>query len=202
MPCAATTRGAIDAFKKALAIDPKDATVLANLGGTLYLTRDLPGAIDACKKAVAIDPQDETAWNNLGAALKASNDFPAAIDAFKRALAIDPQDAVAWTNLGHALNANKDFLHAAGAYQKAIDIDKQHDEAHNSLAWLLATCPDAKLRDPKQAVALAEEAVKLAPENPDYPNTLGVAYYRARRLESHDRRPGKVDGTAQGRRQQ
>src|SRR5262249_31312816 len=54
-----------------------------------------------------------------------------------------------------------------------------HTGAHNNLAWLLATCPDAKLRDPDQAVKLAKKAVKLAPKVGAHWNTLGVAHYRA-----------------------
>jgi serine/threonine protein kinase len=49
---------------------------------------------------------------------------------------------------------------------------------HNDLAWLLATCPDAKVRDPKRAVGLARKAVELDPRA-GYWNTLGVAEYRA-----------------------
>jgi uncharacterized protein HemY len=42
---------------------------------------------------------------------------------------------------------------------------------------LLATCPDLKLRDPKEAVAHAQKAVELAPGNAWLWNTLGVAQY-------------------------
>jgi serine/threonine protein kinase len=48
----------------------------------------------------------------------------------------------------------------------------------NQLAWFLATCPDGQLREPKRAVDLASQAVKLAPQEGDFRNTLGVAYYR------------------------
>src|SRR5262249_51542834 len=51
--------------------------------------------------------------------------------------------------------------------------------ALNSLAWLLATCTDAKLRDPDRAVELAKKAVELAPKAGAIWNTLGVAHYRA-----------------------
>src|SRR5262249_60470637 len=54
-----------------------------------------------------------------------------------------------------------------------------HHEAHNALAYLLATCPDENLRDPDQAVVLAKRAVELAPKNATYWMTLGVAHYRA-----------------------
>jgi tetratricopeptide (TPR) repeat protein len=52
-------------------------------------------------------------------------------------------------------------------------------EALNNLAWLLATCPEVALRDPKTAVAYARRAVELQPSNGNYRNTLGVAYYRS-----------------------
>jgi serine/threonine protein kinase/Flp pilus assembly protein TadD len=48
----------------------------------------------------------------------------------------------------------------------------------NALAWLLANSPDPKLRDPRRALELAKQAVELAPEDGDYWNTFGAAYYR------------------------
>jgi tetratricopeptide (TPR) repeat protein len=50
--------------------------------------------------------------------------------------------------------------------------------AHNDFAWLLVTCPDMSVRDPKRAVELAKKAVTLAPDNGNLWNTLGVAHYR------------------------
>jgi uncharacterized protein HemY len=49
---------------------------------------------------------------------------------------------------------------------------------HNALARLLATWPEPKLRDPAQAVKLANKAVQLAPKDSRFWNTLGVALYR------------------------
>lgn len=50
-------------------------------------------------------------------------------------------------------------------------------------AWFFATCADPNYRDPTRAVELAEEAVEMTSEDASYWNTLGVAYYRAGRLE-------------------
>src|SRR5262249_57765634 len=49
---------------------------------------------------------------------------------------------------------------------------------YNDWAWLLATCPEEKVRDPKRAVQLARRAVEADPRA-SYWNTLGVAHYRA-----------------------
>lgn len=59
-----------------------------------------------------------------------------------------------------------------------IELLPQDAGAHNNLAWLPATCSDAKFRDASHAVTLAKKAVELAPSEWTYVNTLGVAHYR------------------------
>jgi tetratricopeptide (TPR) repeat protein len=135
---------------------------------------------DAPAKAAATPGKSADDWNILGAALLAKRDLAGAIDAIKKGLDIGPQRADLWYNLGLVLKESKDLPGAIAAYERAIASDPQFDTAHNALAWHLATCSDVKLRDPGRAVTLAEKAVKLAPDNPNYPNTLGAAYYRAR----------------------
>lgn len=83
--------------------------------------------------------------------------------------------------------ARSTFHLAAGRYedalsdlQAAVKLAPNYGAACNALSWLLATGP-AKLRDPQQAVVLAERAVKVGVGHQDYLNTLGVAYYRAGR---------------------
>jgi tetratricopeptide (TPR) repeat protein len=56
-------------------------------------------------------------------------------------------------------------------------------EANNNLAWLLATCPNTELRDPPEALRLARRAVEVEPQQGNFWNTLGVAFYRAGELE-------------------
>jgi serine/threonine protein kinase/tetratricopeptide (TPR) repeat protein len=50
--------------------------------------------------------------------------------------------------------------------------------AFDNLAWLLANAPDPSYRDAKRALRLSKEAVRLAPNDGDFRNTLGVAHYR------------------------
>jgi tetratricopeptide (TPR) repeat protein len=51
-------------------------------------------------------------------------------------------------------------------------------EARNNLAWLLATCPSAEMREPRAAVEHALSAVNIEPKQANFWNTLGVAHYR------------------------
>jgi tetratricopeptide (TPR) repeat protein len=50
---------------------------------------------------------------------------------------------------------------ALGAFEEAIRLDPEDFMSLNELAWLLATCPDASIRDGKRAVELANRACEL-----------------------------------------
>jgi serine/threonine protein kinase/WD40 repeat protein len=65
-------------------------------------------------------------------------------------------------------------------YRQLVAAKPGDPAACNSLARVYATAPE-QLRDVKAAVPLAEKAVKLAPKDSMYANTLGVVYYRAGR---------------------
>jgi serine/threonine protein kinase len=98
--------------------------------------------------------------------------------------------ALAHMNLGLALDDAGKRDEAAGHYEVAVDHFRVSIQdgfpdfrALNNYAWFLVTCPQARFRDPAQAVTLAERAVH-------YPcgmevrcascwNTLGVARFRA-----------------------
>jgi hypothetical protein len=49
----------------------------------------------------------------------------------------------------------------------------------NNLAWILATCPIAALRNGDEAVQLAAHACKLTRDTPVYMGTLAAAYAEA-----------------------
>ena len=88
-------------------------------------------------------------------------------------------------NQAQALSANGSFLAAVKRYdqalhqfQSAIKVDPSSPFLNNNFAWFLATCPNAKYRDPTYAVQLAHNAVELVPQEATFWNTLGVCYYR------------------------
>jgi serine/threonine protein kinase/Tfp pilus assembly protein PilF len=60
----------------------------------------------------------------------------------------------------------------------ALIIDPDNAEQLNTLAWHLASAPDAQPYEPARALEMARKAVTLEPGNWMYWNTLGVAAYR------------------------
>jgi tetratricopeptide (TPR) repeat protein len=66
--------------------------------------------------------------------------------------------------------------------QTALDLARRRQddpEAFNNAGWSLAASPGRDAEDYLRAVRLAEAACRLAPDNGNFLNTLGVAQYRA-----------------------
>jgi serine/threonine protein kinase/WD40 repeat protein len=70
--------------------------------------------------------------------------------------------------------------HKIAHYRQVLEGKPDDALACDYLAWAYATGPEA-LRDLKQALFLAEKAVRLQPKNLNYRKTLGVVYYRTGR---------------------
>ena len=128
--------------------------------------------------AVALRPRNTPARLCLGNVLMAKGRMDEAIACYRTAIELDARFALAHGNLGAALAKKGQLEQAFACYRKALDLEPTGAQANN-LAWRLATCPDPKFRDAKEAIALATKALQLAPETGNYWNTLGVAHYRA-----------------------
>ncbi|MHC4493781.1 MAG: protein kinase domain-containing protein, partial [Planctomycetota bacterium] len=74
------------------------------------------------------------------------------------------------------VDRSRDALHAC---REAVRLAPKNPNFLNSLAWLLATCPDPAVRDAREAVKLAQLAVEQVPGHWPAWNTLGVALCRA-----------------------
>jgi superkiller protein 3 len=150
-----------------------------NLGLALTKQGKLDEAIAAYKEAIRLQPDEALGYVNLGALLcDLKHDYAGAIAAFQEAIRLKPDFIGAYANLGVALAKQGKLDEALAAYKEIIRLQPDTAPAHNRLAWLLANCPDVRLRDPRQAVVHAGKAVDLAPGRGEPWGTLGVAQYR------------------------
>jgi hypothetical protein len=100
------------------------------------------------------------------------------------------EDALAVLKQAIALNASYDRVYQMRALvhdalkrhpealadrQKCLDLDPQSWVHCNSVAWMLLTCPEAKCRDFKKGLELAQKAVALAKRGETL-DTLACAY--------------------------
>jgi tetratricopeptide (TPR) repeat protein len=169
--------GAIGQFQKAVELKPDLPELRGNLAIALSRKGDLEGAIAQCRKAVELKPDDVEARNNLGAVLLTKGDSEGAIGQFQMALKTKPDDAATRYNLGNALVAQGDPKGAIAQFQRSLEIKPGQLTVQNNLAWLLATLPDASLRNGAKARALAEQANQSSRGgNPVILRTLAAAY--------------------------
>lgn len=151
-----------------------------NLGGLLGQKGQLEKAILHFEKAIEIRPNFADAHYNLGVILGSQGRFDKAIPYLENALKINPNDATGHCTLGAVFSKQRKFDKALLHFEKALAINPNSAEVQNDLAWLLATCPDAALRDGKRAVELAHAADLLSGGNRTAVlNTLAAAYAEA-----------------------
>jgi tetratricopeptide (TPR) repeat protein len=175
---------AITHYQKALQIEPGYAKAHNNLGIALFQKKNVAEAITHYQKALQIKPDFEEAHNNLGNALLQEGSADEAIAHYQKALQIKPDYAEAHINLGNALFKKGSAEGAIPHFQKALLIKPDSLEILNNLAWLLATCPDAHLRDGVQAVQYAERACELTHYGVTATvGTLAAAYAEAGRFD-------------------
>jgi tetratricopeptide (TPR) repeat protein len=168
---------AIAQYQTALTITPNVADVHYNLGNALLRRGRTDDAIAQYQKALVIDPDDAKARSNLGGALLQQGRMDEAITQYQTVLAITPDPADAHYNLGNALLQRGRMDEAIAQYQTALAIQPDHLEVQNGLAWVLATCQQASLRNGHKAVELAQRANQLSGGgNPVILCTLAAAY--------------------------
>jgi tetratricopeptide (TPR) repeat protein len=170
---------AITANRRAIELDPKDAIAHHNLGAVLNNQGKIDEAIAELRQAIVLDPKVARIHSNLAFVLAAKGQLDEAIAAHGRAIELDPKEVSFRINRGTIYNNLGKYEKARADYEMALKLAPKHVQSHNNLAWLLANCPEVKLRDPRRAVELARKATELVPKEGMYWNTLGVAHYRA-----------------------
>jgi Flp pilus assembly protein TadD len=133
----------------------------------------------------------ETLWNhtlactsdnavahfNLGKTLFQKGQMDEAITQYQQALEIKPDYAEVCNNLGNALLSKGRADEAVIQYQRALQLKPDAVDVLNNLAWLLATSPDAHIRNGVQAVRYARRACELTHDDvPILVAALAAAY--------------------------
>jgi 4-amino-4-deoxy-L-arabinose transferase-like glycosyltransferase/tetratricopeptide (TPR) repeat protein len=78
--------------------------------------------------------------------------------ACRRALGANPNDALAHLELGQLLSSRFAYAEAGEHFRQALRSKPDSIEAMIGLAWILAAAPDARLRNSREAMELAEHA--------------------------------------------
>jgi choline-sulfatase len=179
--------GAIVHYSKALELDPKSerargglAKVHLWLAAALKRQGKLDGAGQEYRRALARDPRLAAAHNGLGNLLGSQRRVPEAMGHFREAVGIDPRYAEAHNNLGLALRMTGERDEALQHFEAALRLRADWPAPMSEIAWILATHPEERVRNPGRAIQLAERAADLtARRQPVILDSLAAAYAAA-----------------------
>ncbi|HTZ85301.1 MAG TPA: tetratricopeptide repeat protein [Solirubrobacteraceae bacterium] len=202
------TEAATD-YRAALATVPKNAALHYALGNALLASGQSEEAIVELKTAVDLEPKNVLGWSALGAAHLHAGQLDAALASFDAALKVKPDflgaeigrgdvlamrgkigearaayeagakmaplSDIAWLRLGVLEEHQHHLADAEQDYRAARRARPGDPDTINNLAYVLA----AEGHDLDEALALAKQATRIAPKNPNYDDTL-AEIYRAR----------------------
>ncbi|PWU11448.1 MAG: hypothetical protein C5B50_23315 [Verrucomicrobia bacterium] len=146
----------------------------------LFQKGDVKNAIDHFHKAIELRPDYADVYNNLATAVARTGSADPIINHYQAVLEAKPESADARFELGSLLFHQRRPGETIVQLRAALDLRPDFARACDTLAWLLATCPDASYRDGKQAIALAQHAETLTGgKNALALRTLATAYAQA-----------------------
>jgi tetratricopeptide (TPR) repeat protein len=152
---------AIGDFDHAIRLDPTFTLAHIGRGMSHSSTKKYTEAIADFSEAIWLDPLSVTAYFNRGLAWQSKNEYAKAVIDYNLAIRLDPRHVLAYCQRGLAWAAQKKYDEAFSDYDEAIRLDPRCHEAYTRRAWLMASCPDGKLRDGKKAVESARKACEL-----------------------------------------
>lgn len=132
-------REALESYKKALLLEPKDARLHYNFAFALAKLQDQSGEERELREAIELDPHFALAQNQFGALLMSQRRFAEAEREFRAAIESNPQYAEALNNLGTLFGREARNSEAEQLFHEAISIAPQYTQALVNLGLTLAT---------------------------------------------------------------
>ncbi len=155
-------------------MQPQSAPVQEFLGFTMWGAGDRTAARAAFNAAAASDPKFAEAHFALAQLDALDRNWNTAVGQLDSVVALDPRNARALLWLGNIETLQGKRTAATEHFRKVVELQPDNADALNNLAYLLAE----QSNDLDQPLSYAERAVKLAPADPAFADTLGWILYR------------------------
>ncbi|MDP1681914.1 MAG: tetratricopeptide repeat protein [Burkholderiales bacterium] len=164
------------AYREVLKRDPNAILFGVGLSNALRYQKKTQEAADVARSLLAIRQEDASIWVALGQAELGLDHGVEAKQAFARALQVDSFNYEAHLGLSRIARANRDWRTAAAAHRAMARMTP-----NDVNAWLLLTEVYLFDQRPKRALASAEQAIAIAPDNSDAKLFKGAALVMDRR---------------------
>ena len=169
-------------FREVLRIYPNDVNAHMSLGYSLANQGKFAGSEAEFSAALQLNPDNMTIREALTLVANKAETYKVLTPLYE-ALKIQPTPEI-HVQIAVIQTMQGEFQEAVGHYTEALRLRPDSPEVLNNLAWLLATCPEAHIRDGTQAVKFAERACGLTHYQKNiYFGTLAAAYAEAGRFD-------------------
>lgn len=126
---------AIEALKKAIAIDPKYVDALYELGFCYNETKKYKDAIVVLEKAVKVDPKFAKVYFELGYAYDLTDQFETALKHYNKYLELRPEDRYTYRNIGDVYYITYKYADALANYEKYFTAPKVDSGYYYKAGW-------------------------------------------------------------------
>ncbi|OGQ53210.1 MAG: hypothetical protein A3J24_02300 [Deltaproteobacteria bacterium RIFCSPLOWO2_02_FULL_53_8] len=147
---------AIEAYSKAIELDPDYGSAYNNRG-IAYRNKDqLDKAIEDYNKAIYLEPNNAIAYNNRAIAYNKTGQYEREMEDYNKAISLKPDLAKAYSNRGNAFTDVKQYDRAIEDFNKAISLEP--DDAityyNRANAYYKNGRPDMAIEDYGKAISL------------------------------------------------
>jgi tetratricopeptide (TPR) repeat protein len=168
---------ALAIWQKAESLDGDNAKVENGLGISLYVAGHTEEGFEHLRRSIRLNPMWVENHAVLGKFLLDQGRPDEAINELNKAIELKPRFPGAQETLASAYEALGEWHEALDHWQKAMSLDSSRVSAIAGAAWLMATSPDAGVRNGEQAVRLAKSAIAMSSsEDPNLMDVLAAAY--------------------------
>ncbi|MFT3868838.1 MAG: tetratricopeptide repeat protein [Nibricoccus sp.] len=148
--------------------NPSSAGAHTLLGKICIMKKDTARATAELLKAVELQPDNTEACMLLAQLYLQSHEDEKALANLQTVVGKNPRDVGAWMLTAQIYEQRKNYPAARDAYEKIIAVDPRIGSAYNNLACLYSD----QLNEPEKALAAAQKARELMPQEPHVADTL------------------------------
>jgi Flp pilus assembly protein TadD len=176
--------GALAHASEAIRLAPKDFWAYLFEGRALSAAGRSDEALRDYSIALSLNPSCAETHYYFGLEWLKRGRIDEAFSSLSEAVRLDPASADAHFQLAVALARQRKTRDAVTHYRAALRLQPDSPATLNNLAWILATHPEADVRNGTEAVQLAERACdRTSYKQTIFIGTLGAAYAEAGQFE-------------------
>ncbi|HUI66724.1 MAG TPA: tetratricopeptide repeat protein [Nitrospirota bacterium] len=168
---------AFDTLQNALKIEPDFRETIRAMARVYTAQKDFKNAEAQYRKLLTANPMDLDARADLGDLMLLAGDERRAEGEYLEIKRHTPKNPAIYVKLSALYGTQKKWGKAINEMEQAVQIQPDLWSTTNDLAYLLCEYGSGK-QDLDRALALAEKARSLNPDNPTVLDTLGWVHYR------------------------